>query len=932
MSTKVFVSPGVYTSEKDLTFITRQVGVTQLGLVGETTFGPAFQPIFIGNYGEFQSFFGGLNATKVKDTGAPQFELPYIAKSYLSQSNQLFVTRVLGLSGYDAGKAWGLTLDANLDPSTVVTGATVNANPILTYTANTSGQIVNITSGSATIQTLLSAGLFQSQLSNINSVNTGVTQTIKPEYIKSGNNFGGAGFSYNLISKTVTTGGTVGVASGFTTSYSGTSYAGIDDKLVALLRSRGSVDFSTQAINFEVTDDVIFDPIYSGSTNDPLGDFSLSGFSNTQGLFDNLLTLDRTKKNFILRVLGRDVQNGTTPLFVEEYFGAMFEELLAEDKIRGVKQTVIDYANEYADYKQPYSPAVTPYVVSELRGTDIFKLFRFWTISDGNAANEQFKISFTNIKLDTREFDVVIRNYYDNDVSPVVLESFSRCTMNPNSNNFIGRRIGTLDGLYPSKSSYVLLELDDTADTSDAFPAGFLGFPIRDYQLNSNPNVLNPVLSYKTTYGEFENKRKSYLGLSDTVGIDSDFFDYKGIPDTSDPNYWTGLTYGFHMDISANTATVNNVPVAFSTGDAEFRTESGVASGPYEKIYSRKFTVAPYGGYDGWDIYRTRRSNQDGFIINGAQGISGGPNGSGTFKNIALSNGDTGINSDYYAYLEAIWTFRNPEAININVFATPGIDNFDNSNLIEETIEMIEQERADSLYIMTTPDTNSSGDVMSVEDVTDFLDGQYDSNYSCTYWPWVQINDTENNVYIFVPPTRDVVRNIGLTDNISFPWFAVAGIQRGDVDAIQARKKLTLAERDNLYENRINPIATFTSDGIKIWGNKTLQVRESALNRINVRRLLLQARKLISAVSIRLLFEQNDNVVRNQFLSIVTPILDNIRSERGLYDFRVVLSNDPEDFDKNQLTGQIFLKPTRALEFIQLEFVIMNTGASFDNV
>jgi hypothetical protein len=95
---------------------------------------------------------------------------------------------------------------------------------------------------------------------------------------------------------------------------------------------------------------------------------------------------------------------------------------------------------------------------------------------------------------------------------------------------------------------------------------------------------------------------------------------------------------------------------------------------------------------------------------------------------------------------------------------------------------------------------------------------------------------------------------------------------------------------------------------------------------------LLQARKLISAVSIRLLFEQNDNVVRNQFLSIVTPILDNIRSERGLYDFRVVLSNDPEDFDKNQLTGQIFLKPTRALEFIQLEFVIMNTGASFDNV
>jgi hypothetical protein len=406
---------------------------------------------------------------------------------------------------------------------------------------------------------------------------------------------------------------------------------------------------------------------------------------------------------------------------------------------------------------------------------------------------------------------------------------------------------------------------------------------------------------------------------------------------------WTGLTSGFHMDVAATGATIDNVTVTinssggtyspiflFDTGNAQFRTETGVMNTDYEKVYARKFTFAPYGGFDGWDIYRSRRSNLDSFLINSTLGSKGLT--SGAFSNRTLSNGDRGINSDYYAYLEAIWTFKNPEAVNINVFATPGIDNLDNGNLIEATIDMVETDRADSLYIMTTPDLDGGGDVMSVEDITDSLDGTYDSNYSCTYWPWIQVNDTENNVYIFMPPTRDVVRNIALTDNISFPWFAVAGIQRGDVDAIQARKKLTLAERDVLYENRINPIATFTSDGIKIWGNKTLQVKDTALNRINVRRLLLQARKLISAVAIRLLFEQNDNVVRNQFLALVNPILDNIRSERGLTDFRVVLSNDPEDIDRNQLTGQIFLKPTRALEFIQLEFVIMNTGASFDNI
>src|ERR1017187_5458475 len=154
--TQVFVSPGIYTSEKDLTFITSQVGVTTLGLVGETTQGPAFQPIFISNYGEFQSFFGGLDATKVKDTGAQLYELPYIAKSFLSQSNQLFITRVLGFSGYDAGLAWGITLDGAMDPATLttITGATsgITSSSILTYSATTGGTITSLVSPDTELQ------------------------------------------------------------------------------------------------------------------------------------------------------------------------------------------------------------------------------------------------------------------------------------------------------------------------------------------------------------------------------------------------------------------------------------------------------------------------------------------------------------------------------------------------------------------------------------------------------------------------------------------------------------------------------------------------------------------------------------------------------------------------------------------------------------
>jgi phage tail sheath protein FI len=286
-------------------------------------------------------------------------------------------------------------------------------------------------------------------------------------------------------------------------------------------------------------------------------------------------------------------------------------------------------------------------------------------------------------------------------------------------------------------------------------------------------------------------------------------------------------------------------------------------------------------------------------------------------------------------------TFANPEAVDINVFVTPGIDFINNSNLVENAIDIVEQDRADSIYIMTAPDynmfvpntNNFDGDFIYPQEIVDSLEESgIDSNYTATYYPWILVRDGVNNTQIYIPPTSEVVRNLALTDNIAFPWFATAGYTRGLVNAVKARKKLTQEDRDTLYVGRINPIATFSDVGTVIWGNKTTQIRESALDRINVRRLLLQARKLISAVAVRLLFEQNDDQVRQQFLDSVNPILDSIRRDRGLIDFRVVVSSSPEDLDANQLVGKIYLKPTRALEFIDIEFLITPTGASFEDV
>jgi phage tail sheath protein FI len=289
--------------------------------------------------------------------------------------------------------------------------------------------------------------------------------------------------------------------------------------------------------------------------------------------------------------------------------------------------------------------------------------------------------------------------------------------------------------------------------------------------------------------------------------------------------------------------------------------------------------------------------------------------------------------------LLGIYTFNNPESVNINVLVTPGIDYFNNSNLVESAISMVQEDRADSLYICTTPDVDVNLPVVTVDDIiyptqaVGNLDQTgIDSNYTATYYPWILVRDTVNNTQIYIPPTGEVTRNLALTDNIAFPWFASAGYTRGLVNSIKARLKLTQPQRDTLYEGRINPIATFADVGTVIWGNKTLQVKQSALDRINVRRLLLQTRKLISAVAARLLFEQNDEKVRQDFLNSVNPILDAIRRDRGLYDFRVTVSSDPADLDRNQLVGKIYLKPTKSLEFIDIEFLITPTGASFEDI
>jgi hypothetical protein len=936
-SNRVFVSPGVYTSEKDLTFVAQSVGVTTLGLVGETLKGPAFEPILIGNFDEFKTYFGGTSPEKDGDLN-PKYELPYVAKSYLQESNQLFVTRILGLSGYKAGKSFGIktlggiTVDTTQTPTETTGITTPTTVDIVNTTYSTfysllSGKtaidgtdivdyiVTNYGSGLSTgdwftigyVPDSETSGLSGTQLSspigdysvrNWNHVfcNTAGTQVYSLLFV------------YQSSSMNFTT-----------TRYTYTSELINDGLIVASLRSRGVYD--AEVLTYEVVDNSKFNITdIDGIGNNPLGEFTVNVTGATGGAKSFTCSLDSSSSKFITKVLGSDVHDKDYrdfPLYVNEVYPNLLSHGYNYGLIRGISLTET-YLAEGNNYLTKFTTAVSPYVVSEVRGGKVSDLFRVVTVSDGGTSNTQVKITIQNINLDSNEFDFVIRDFNDTDENQVVIEKYSRCSMNPEMPGYVARKIGTSDGEYELRSKYVMLELADNAPT-DAIPAGFNGFTNHSFGGSKLGNV-----TYKTEYFDAgdvlyvdstgqnvitngDKVKKVSLGLSSQVGFDKDLFKYKGLSGMT-------ATDGFHLSTNASTIVDTNSNKIFQTTPYDLE---GTNKGKLDNINFRKFTFAVSGGFDGWDVYRKVRTMTDSYIFGKAT-----YGASGMFNN-------TG-NSDYYSYLDGINTFSNPEAVNINVFATPGINFRDHSSLVNQAIDMIENDRADSLYVMNSP--NITGPT-AASDVVDELDtASIDSNYSATYWPWIQVRDTDNATNLFIPPTGEVLKNIALTDNVSYPWFAVAGYSRGLVNAVKASKKLTLDERDELYKNRINPIATFSDTGTIIWGNKTLQVRESALDRINVRRLLLRARKLISAVAVRLLFEQNDEQVRQEFLRLVNPILDSIKKERGLYEFKVSVSNDPEDIDANTLRGKIYVKPTRSLEFIDLEFVITPTGASFENI
>ena len=308
----------------------------------------------------------------------------------------------------------------------------------------------------------------------------------------------------------------------------------------------------------------------------------------------------------------------------------------------------------------------------------------------------------------------------------------------------------------------------------------------------------------------------------------------------------------------------------------------------------------------------------DLFYGGGAKYYNNIVNGVNNLQGISVSNYNNMIN-----------LLANQDDYRFNVLLTPGLFSATGLGTSQVTTAINNtQNRGDSIYVVDLVPYGTT----AVSTVTAEAAAR-NTSYAASYWPWVQTVDPDTGKNVWVPASTMMGGVFAYNDSVSEPWFAPAGINRGGLsNVIRAEWKLTQANRDSLYTGKVNPIATFPGQGVVVYGQKTLQTKASALDRVNVRRLLIALKSYISQVAQNLVFEQNSIATRNQFLSQVNPYLASVQQRQGLYAFRVIMddsNNTPDVIDRNQLVGQIYIQPTKTAEFIYLDFNILPTGVTF---
>ena len=805
------VSPGVFTSEKDLSFLPQGVGEIGAALIGPTDMGPAFVPTLVRNFAEFEKFFGKLNE---------DFYVPFTAKEYLRNAGAVTIVRVLGINGYK-----------NDNISIMMSGSTKQS---------------------------------------AETIGSRVVAILKPSK----------------------------------------AAGGVANNQVTELSLAGPTSCSFVA----------------GQTSSSLLSTIKVGPDNTQFAF----SMETGSANYIENVFSTDPQDTNNIV----YLAANYKSIQSQFGLTTSLPLSMSLASGSDDLTTDYSVATTPFIQSQLINNKRTNLFKVNTRSHGTNINSKYKIGISDVReaadianSDFGDFTLTVQiNNPGESNDGDILETFNFLSLDENADNYFVREIGdkfttidsngnlTNNGDFPNKSAYIYIsDFANTKGMSEALvPMGF-------------GEVFQP-------FGSSGNSSFSYNGTLALTGSDayqnghqpSASFKTNQLNDLG--QYDENVFYGFDFSnddskqylqpLSANAVTGSNTTMSLEDmlGDnnAPGTTNSDATENvtlALSNIKQRKFVVPFQGGFDGLNPAVDRKSGTD---------ITG-TNTQGFDLDELTSSGST-------AYIRAINAISNPDEFDINLLSTPGVIHEYHDSVTNHAITKMEN-RADAFYIMDGSRWGRSID-NAVQDIKTL-----DSNYVATYYPWVKISDSAFSKPTWVPPSVVMPGVYAKSDSLSHEWFAPAGLNRGGLTSVvETKGRLTHSERDTLYENRINPIAQFPAQGVVVFGQKTLQGKPSALDRVNVRRLLIRVRKFIASTSRFLVFEQNTATTRNRFLNIVNPFLEQVQANSGLSAFRVVMdesNNTPDVVDRNQLVGQIFLQPTRTAEFIVLDFVVQPSGAAF---
>ncbi len=631
------------------------------------------------------------------------------------------------------------------------------------------------------------------------------------------------------------------------------------------------------------------------------------------------VSLNQDAPDYIATVFGRGAFDRTTPLFVESIYPELLRQGVELETI-----STITYAGvtENSDYRSRFRSAETPWLVSQLQGNTVSRLLRFITISDGDGANAQVKYTIENTDLVTATFDVLVRAFSDTDENPVVLERFTGLTMNPESSNYVlarmgGRIEGNTQNEFNLKSEYAITEVAANAPTG-LIPCGFEGY----YKFTSyGADGAAVAPAYKTSLTSFDKPGRVSFGISERAydatsrgrALDADHFRF--------PGNLTALTgrklEGFHLDSQVDGLEDAAGNVRFIAGPAPYSTVEDQLD--EDNIFSnkryRRFTVAPAGGFDGWDIYRTERTNKDVHVAT--------------------------PNSDYYAWIAALDLLKNPLDAPGEILLTPGLNFADHLSLVEyafAVVEDVDNRGGDCVYLVDAPDLGAEpGTVKDVRNL--FENSGLQSSFGVWSYPWIQTSNPDaGNSLLYVSPLGEHARIMALTDKTKAKWFAPAGMQRGAMPRIrQARKRLSEPERQDIHAARGNAVITSPRGLVDLFNNNTMLPVESnsPLTSLNVRRGLLYLRRAIGEIAQGIVLEeQSDAVAVQTFLTRVTPILEKMKRERGLFAYQLSESI-PETIEGNDRKSKYFLvqvKPIEALEYIGFTIAVGEGGASVSEV